>query len=61
MNACVKVANFPYIKTLEGFDFSYQPSINRGQIFDFKNFGLVTLNWTVLLKTVQFSVTNPFH
>ena len=37
LNACVKVANFPYIKTLEDFDFSYQPSINRGQIFDFKN------------------------
>ena len=28
---------FPYIKTLEDFNFSYQPSINRGQIFDFKN------------------------
>lgn len=37
LNACVKVANFAYIKTLEDFDFSYQPSINRGQIFDFKN------------------------
>ena len=29
MNACVKVANFPYIKTFEDFDFSYQPSIKK--------------------------------
>lgn len=29
MNACVKVANFPYIKTFEDFDFSYQPSISK--------------------------------
>ena len=37
MNACVKVANFPYIKTFEDFDFSYQPSISKGQILDFRN------------------------
>lgn len=33
MNACVKVANFPYIKTFEDFDFSYQPSISKEQIW----------------------------
>ena len=37
MNACVKVANFPYIKTFEDFDFSYQPSINKDEIIDFRN------------------------
>jgi len=36
MNACVKVANFPYIKHLSDFDFSFQPSINREQIMNFK-------------------------
>ena len=36
MNACVKVANFPYIKRLSDFDFSFQPSINREQIMNFK-------------------------
>ena len=36
MNACVKVANFPFIKRLEDFNFSYQPSINKEQILDFK-------------------------
>lgn len=37
MNACVNTANFPYLKTLEDFDFSYQPSVNKEEIMDFKN------------------------
>lgn len=36
MNACVKVANFPFIKRLSDFDFSFQPSINKEQIMNFK-------------------------
>lgn len=36
MSACVKVANFPYLKTLDDFDFTYQPSINKEQLLDFK-------------------------
>lgn len=36
MNACVKVAIFPFIKTLEDFDFSFQPSINKEQIINYK-------------------------
>ena len=36
MNACVKVANFPFIKTFEDFDFSFQPSINKEQIINYK-------------------------
>ena len=36
MNACVKVANFPFIKKLSDFDFSFQPSINKEQIINFK-------------------------
>ena len=36
MNACVKVANFPFIKTFDDFDFSFQPSINKDQILNFK-------------------------
>lgn len=36
MNACVKVANFPFIKRLIDFDFSFQPSINKEQIMNFK-------------------------
>ena len=29
IKSCVKVANFPFLKTLDDFDFSYQPSINK--------------------------------
>lgn len=36
INACVKVANFPFIKTFEDFEFSFQPSINKDQIINFK-------------------------
>ena len=36
MNACVKVANFPFLKTFEDFNFNFQPSINKEQILNFK-------------------------
>ena len=36
MNACVKVANFPFLKTFEDFDFNFQPSINKEQIISYK-------------------------
>ena len=36
MNACVKVANFPTIKTFEEYNFEFQPSINKDQITNFK-------------------------
>lgn len=28
-NACVKTANFPFIKTVDDFDFDFQPCINK--------------------------------
>lgn len=34
---CVRTANFPYQKTLEDYDFSFQPSINKDIILEFKN------------------------
>lgn len=36
MNACVKVANFPFLKTFDDFNFNFQPSINKEQILNFK-------------------------
>ena len=36
MNACVKVANFPFLKTFEDFNFAFQPSINKEQILNFR-------------------------
>ena len=37
MEHCVKTANFPFLKTLEDFDFSYQPTLNREEILGFRN------------------------
>ena len=34
---CVRTAAFPFQKTFEDFDFSFQPEINKEQIMDFKN------------------------
>lgn len=33
----IQFAGFPFIKTFEDFDFSFQPSINKEEILDFKN------------------------
>ena len=30
----ITVSNFPYIKTINDFDFEYQPTINKNQILD---------------------------
>lgn len=35
--AFVRVANFPFKKTLDDFDFRFQPSINKEEIMDFKH------------------------
>lgn len=35
IHGCVKVANFPFLKELDEFDFSFQPSINREEIYSF--------------------------
>ena len=37
ITALVRMAGFPYYKTFEDFDFSFQPTINKEEIFDFKN------------------------
>lgn len=37
IHGCVKVANFPYLKTLDDYDFSFQPTLNKEKIMEFKN------------------------
>lgn len=37
----IQFAGFPFIKELDDFDFSFQPSINKEQITDFKNLRFV--------------------
>lgn len=34
ITGCVKVANFPYLKEINEFDFSYQPSLDKKLIMD---------------------------
>lgn len=34
INGCIKVANFPFFKTLDDFDFGFQPGINKQELLD---------------------------
>jgi len=52
-HACIKVANFPFIKTLDDFDFNFQPCLNKEKILDFKNFRFITNNENI------FFIGNP--
>ena len=47
-NACVKVSHFPFIKTIEDYDFSFQPSINKHQIMDLCTLRFMEFNENVL-------------
>ncbi|MBO8161621.1 MAG: ATP-binding protein [Thermosipho sp. (in: Bacteria)] len=44
----VKVANFPFLKGLEDFDFDFQPGINKQQILDLKSLRFVENNENIL-------------
>lgn len=48
INACVKVANFPFLKTMEDFDFSFQPSIKKQELLEFKNLGFIERKENIL-------------
>lgn len=44
----IQFAGFPYYKTFEDFDFSFQPSINKEEILDFKNLRFIEKNENIL-------------
>lgn len=48
MNACVRVANFPFLKGFEDFEFGFQPSLNKEKILDFKNLRFIENNENIL-------------
>jgi DNA replication protein DnaC len=48
MNACVKVANFPFLKTLKDFDFTYQPTINEEKIKDLETLRFIEKKENIL-------------
>lgn len=44
----IQFAGFPYQKSFEDFDFSFQPSLNKEQILDFKNLRFVEKKENIL-------------
>lgn len=41
LQGCVRTAGFPFQKTLDDFDFTFQPTINKNQILGFKDMRFV--------------------
>lgn len=48
MNSCVKVASFPFLKTLKDFDFDFQPTINKQQMMDLASLRFIENNENIL-------------
>ena len=46
--ANIHKANFPFLKTFEDFDFSFQPGINRTEILEFQNLRFVQQHENIL-------------
>lgn len=44
----IQFAGFPFLKSLDDFDFTFQPSINKEQIYDFKNLRFMIKNENIL-------------
>lgn len=52
ITGCVKIANFPYLKEINEFDFSFQPSLDKTKIMD-----LMTLRFIENAENVIFCGT----
>lgn len=48
LQSCVKTANFPFIKTMDDFDFSYQPTLNKTEITGFKDMRFIDRQENIL-------------
>lgn len=48
INACVKVANFPFFKTMSDFNFDFQPSVNKQEMLDLESLRFVEKNENIL-------------
>lgn len=44
----IKTAHFPFIKTFEDYDFSFQPRINKEEIMDLKNLRFIENNENIV-------------
>jgi len=45
----LKLAGFPFLKTLDGFDFAFQPSLERSRVLDLASLGFVVRKENALL------------
>ena len=45
----IRTAGFPYNKTFEDFDFTYQPSLNKKYVLDLKNLRFIEKKENILL------------
>jgi len=45
----LKLAGFPFLKTLDSFDFAFQPSLDRGRVMDLASLGFLARKENVLL------------
>lgn len=48
IKACVNTAGFPFQKTLDDYDFSFQPGINKAEIEDFRTLRFIESNENIL-------------
>lgn len=47
-NACVMTAAFPFIKTMDEFDFNFQPGVNKKQLLELNNLGFIDKKENIL-------------
>ena len=46
--ACIKTAGFPFTKTIDDYDFNFQPSVNRKEIEDYTSLRFLENNENIL-------------
>lgn len=47
-NANISLAHFPFIKTMDDFDFDFQPSINKKELLEFNSLGFLERHENIL-------------
>lgn len=47
-NACVKTANFPFLKTMDDFEFDFQPGINKKELLELNSLGFIDKQENIL-------------
>lgn len=48
IKSCVMTANFPFHKTIDDFDFSFQPSVNKKEMEDYESLRFIDNNENIL-------------